>query len=154
MDNTRTDRTAWLLGMEQVIAAEQPRTFALHRIQDVTGVSGEGIVAFGSEYGDGRVTTRWRGDAKSFGIWDTLAEAMAIHGHDGRTEVVWLHDPRADLPLDADLVAHLAPTLQDLPPELAEDVQQRVQRWLVVRDQLAAAADRDGAAPDGQADRR
>ena len=66
-----------------------PRPFALHRDQDVTGVSGEGTVAYGAQFADGTTVLRWLGDNPSTVIWDSLAAAMRIHGHDGKTRVVW-----------------------------------------------------------------
>lgn len=64
--------------------------FALHREQDVTGVSGTGTVAHGVRFADGRVVIRWLGDKPSTVMWDSLDDAMSVHGHDGKTQVVWL----------------------------------------------------------------
>lgn len=66
------------------------RAFKLQRHEDVTGVSGTGEVAQGVEFDDGTTVLRWTvPDAPhSTVVWDTLAEAMAVHGHDGKTSVV------------------------------------------------------------------
>jgi len=77
----------------------QPRLFKLIRHQDVTGVSGEGHVADGVEFVDGTVVLRWFGDYASTVVWDDLATAMHVHGHDGRTRVEW-----ADGHNDPDLI--------------------------------------------------
>ncbi len=67
--------------------------FLLVRDVDVTGVSGEGIVADGVLWPDGTVSVRWRGDQPSVVFWDNGMEAVAeIHGHDGKTRAVFEHD--------------------------------------------------------------
>lgn len=70
------------------------RRFILERLEDPTGVSGTGVVAEGIEFTDGIVVMKWIvGDYRSMTIWNQGIEAVrAIHGHDGRTEVVWI-DP-------------------------------------------------------------
>ena len=70
-------------------ATGAPRVFALDRQQDVTGVSGSGVVAHGVQFADGTVVLRWLGEYASTVIWESLEAAMHVHGHDGRTTVVW-----------------------------------------------------------------
>jgi hypothetical protein len=67
------------------------RRFELIRHADETGISGTGLVAEGVEFGNGRVAMRWcaSGRPGSVVIWDSTADAMHIHGHDGRTELRW-----------------------------------------------------------------
>lgn len=65
------------------------RTFYLRRREDVTGVSGVGDVAEGCQWRDGTVTVRWYGEHPSTVNWSSIEDAMAIHGHDGRTVVAW-----------------------------------------------------------------
>lgn len=67
-----------------------PKPFALYRHQDVTGVSGSGTVAHGVQFADGTTVLRWLGEYASTVIWESLDAAMQVHGHDGRTRVVWL----------------------------------------------------------------
>jgi hypothetical protein len=56
----------------------------------VTGVSGTGTVAEGVEFSDGTVVLKWCvGDHRSTVFWDSITDVEAIHGHDGRTQVVW-----------------------------------------------------------------
>lgn len=74
-----------------------PVPFALYRHQDVTGVSGEGTVAHGVRFADGQVVIRWLGDKASTVVWDSLDLAMSVHGHDGRTRVVWLAAPFSEM---------------------------------------------------------
>lgn len=74
---------------------ERPRTFHLQRYLDVTGVSGMGRVADGVLWTDGTVTVKWLGEHTSEVSWPRGMESVdAIHGHDGRTKVVW-HDEGA-----------------------------------------------------------
>jgi hypothetical protein len=68
----------------------EPRTFWLQRIEDVTGASGTGHVADGVLWSDGTVTVKWLGEFASEVSWPKGMEAVErIHGHDGRTVVVW-----------------------------------------------------------------
>jgi len=67
-----------------------PRPFALYRHQDVTGVSGTGSVAHGVQFADGQVVIRWLGPSPSTVVWNSLDDAMKVHGHGGKTHVVWL----------------------------------------------------------------
>jgi hypothetical protein len=76
-----------------------PQPFALHRHQDVTGVSGSGTVAHGVQFSDGTVVLRWLGDSASTVVWDSLETAMKVHGHDGKTQVVWLAAPFSEMGL-------------------------------------------------------
>lgn len=65
-------------------------SFELHRDTDHTGVSGVGRVAEGVEFSDGTCAIRWYGEHASTVLWASLADAMAIHGHNGSTRVVRL----------------------------------------------------------------
>lgn len=61
------------------------------RDEDVSGVSGTGIVAEGVEFGDGTVAIRWcTSPARSTVLWDEIDDAIKVHGHDGKTRFVWL----------------------------------------------------------------
>lgn len=68
------------------------KTFQLHRDTDVSGVSAAGVVADGAQFPDGTVVVRWRGEHASTVVWNDLASALAVHGHDGATRVVWGHE--------------------------------------------------------------
>ena len=66
--------------------------FQLVRTEDATGISGVGAVAQGVEFDDGTVAMRWvapEGTVKAVStvIYDSLADVVAIHGHEGRTRV-------------------------------------------------------------------
>src|SRR5690349_8384191 len=69
------------------------RRFALLRAEDESGVSGTGLVAEGVESSDGRVVLFWLRSAADparpgcLGVYTSLGEMLAIHGHGGRTRV-------------------------------------------------------------------
>lgn len=71
-----------------------PRPFALRRTEDVTGVSGTGIVALGVEWPDGLVVLRWTSDWPTSVVFHDrgMESVEAVHGHGGKTQVVWLSD--------------------------------------------------------------
>lgn len=71
-------------------AVSKMRRFVLQREEDASGVSGTGIVAEGVEFTDGTATIRWLTHYSSTGIYDSIKPLDAIHGHEGKTRVVWL----------------------------------------------------------------
>lgn len=71
----------------------RPRTFELVRYRDPSGVSGTGVVAEGCEFTDGSVALRWRGDNPATAVWPDLDSVLAVHGHQGATEVRWIGSP-------------------------------------------------------------
>lgn len=66
--------------------------FLLHRTEDETGVSGTGIVAEGVQFSCGWCALSWLTTYKSCGIYPSVEELERIHGHDGRTKVIWCVD--------------------------------------------------------------
>lgn len=68
------------------------RLFVLRRDEDVSGVSGTGIVAEGIEFSDGTVALRWTSQWPTSVVFHDkgIESVKAIHGHGGRTEVVYL----------------------------------------------------------------
>lgn len=74
-----------------------PMPFALYHHEDVSGVSGSGTVAHGVRFADGTVVIRWLGNDPSTVVWGSLDAAMRIHGHDGRTQIVWLAAPFSEM---------------------------------------------------------
>lgn len=66
------------------------RRFVLSRKEDVSGTSGEGIVAEGVMFSNGRASLHWLTQLTSIAIYDNMETLDKIHGHDGRTEVVWI----------------------------------------------------------------
>lgn len=68
---------------------KNPRRFRLIRHEDETGISGTGIVAFGIQFPDGNVVTRWNSDVAQTCVWASIEEVEAVHGHGGLTEIRW-----------------------------------------------------------------
>lgn len=65
------------------------RRFELVRNEDVSGVSGTGVVAEGVEFWDGTVSMRWRAPfaRASTGFYSDVEHVEEIHGHEGATKV-------------------------------------------------------------------
>lgn len=64
------------------------RPFLMIRTEDETGISGTGVVAEGVEFLDGTVVIRWQthgDDHHSTVVWASIEDALAIHGHGGKT---------------------------------------------------------------------
>lgn len=77
------------------------RHFHLVRHEDESGVSGTGVVAVGVEFPSGYVELEWlneeneRVDTNMNGHASYpggIEDAIAVHGHEGRTVVEWLDD--------------------------------------------------------------
>lgn len=68
-----------------------PRPFALVRDEDVSGVSGTGVVAEGVEFSDGSVALRWTGATPTSVVFHDkgVESVIAVHGHGGCTRIVW-----------------------------------------------------------------
>lgn len=68
------------------------RRFRLFRHEDVSGVSGVGVVAHGVQFPDGTVAMRWAtpGLPPSGAFWDSIEAVEAVHGHSGKTVVEWV----------------------------------------------------------------
>lgn len=70
------------------------RRFQLHRHEDVSGVSGTGVVAQGVEFDDGTVVVRWllragSGLRPTTVMHEDISNVQALHGHGGATKIVW-----------------------------------------------------------------
>lgn len=65
------------------------KNFVLRRKEDETGVSGVGDVAEGVMFTDGTVALRWKTKHRSTCTYDSIADVVAIHGHNGKTLVLW-----------------------------------------------------------------
>ncbi len=66
------------------------RRFNLQRNEDFSGVSGTGRVAEGVQFSDGSCVMRWKSELSSTAIYSSAEELETIHGHEGRTSIVWL----------------------------------------------------------------
>jgi len=68
------------------------RRFCLFREEDVSGVSGTGVVAEGVVFSTGKAVLSWCSERRSVTVYDTIADLETVHGHEGRTRIAWL-DP-------------------------------------------------------------
>ncbi len=66
------------------------RRFLLVRERDLTGVSGTGVVAEGAKFRSGMCVLQWRREPYSVGIFQSLSELIAVHGHEGATQVQFI----------------------------------------------------------------
>lgn len=66
------------------------RRFVLVRTEDISGVSGTGIVAEGALSRTGKVVLFWITQYRSIAVYDSIDELIAIHGHDGHTIIEWI----------------------------------------------------------------
>lgn len=85
------DGTTQIFPMQTGVAVRM-RRFVLDRSEDVTGCSGTGFVAEGVVFSDGTAALRWLTNLTSTAIYNNIVELIAIHGHDGATELVWIDD--------------------------------------------------------------
>ena len=65
------------------------KKFWLNRKEDVSTVSGIGIVAEGIIFSDGTSVLRWLTAGGSTAVYDSIESVEKIHGHDGRTKIVY-----------------------------------------------------------------
>lgn len=65
------------------------RNFWLQRIEDESGVSGVGKVAEGVQFSNGKCVLAWLTQFQSVAVYDSIEELENIHGHNGKTVVVW-----------------------------------------------------------------
>ena len=63
--------------------------FYLKRIEDVSGTSGTGIVAVGSEFPSGHCIIEWLTFTSSIAIYKNVKDLEAIHSHGGKTKIVY-----------------------------------------------------------------
>lgn len=66
------------------------RFFELHRTVDVSGVSGEGVIAEGAMFSDGTCGMRWLTKWPTTISYDSPEHIVHIHGHGGATKLRWL----------------------------------------------------------------
>lgn len=70
------------------------RKFVLERREDISGVSGTGIVAEGVEFSDGTVALRWTSQFPTSVVFHDrgIESVEVIHGHSGATRIVFEED--------------------------------------------------------------
>lgn len=75
----------WITGL---ILSSDIKPFYVYRLKDVSGVSGEGVIAEGAILPSGKVILEWLGKYKTDTIFKNLEEMQRIHGHEGNTVVI------------------------------------------------------------------
>lgn len=66
--------------------------FVLQRDEDVTGTSGTGVVAEGVRFTGGKVALHWLSVYGAVNVYDSVDVVETLHGHDGRTRIVWVDE--------------------------------------------------------------
>lgn len=84
---------AFVKGVEKMrgeIVVNHLRRFTLQRDVDETGVSGIGLVAEGVEFTSGMVAMTWLSPHRCVNVYESIKTVEHLHGHGGKTRVVWL----------------------------------------------------------------
>lgn len=71
------------------------KRFVFKRTQDESGVSGTGVVVEGIEFTNGQVAITWvtvSQGVRSTTCYQNIEDAIKIHGHGGKTELVWIDE--------------------------------------------------------------
>jgi hypothetical protein len=66
------------------------RRFAMRRLEDPTGISGVGLIAYGVLAETGKVVLFWMTARKSIVIYESLDDLFAIVGHGDKTHLEWI----------------------------------------------------------------
>ena len=66
------------------------KRFRLFRKDDVSGVSGIGFVAEGILFSNGKAVMCWTTKYSTIVVFDSIADVISIHGHNGSTEIRWI----------------------------------------------------------------
>lgn len=65
--------------------------FILQRLEDETGISGEGFIAEGVQFTNGTVVLVWLTEIHSIAaIYENIEIMEQLHGHNGKTIIHWL----------------------------------------------------------------
>lgn len=72
------------------------RRFKLIRNEDVSGLSGVGYVAEGCLFRNGKCVLCWKSDHPSLNVYDSLEDIVYLHGHQGKTTIVFIDDENHD----------------------------------------------------------
>jgi hypothetical protein len=68
----------------------KPRRFYLERTEDVSGVSGTGVVAHGVEFVNGLCVLSFLSPFVHANVYVNLRTLEEVHSHEGRTRVVFI----------------------------------------------------------------
>lgn len=65
------------------------KRFTLQRDVDETGISGTGTIAEGCQFSSGECAVKWMTPIWSVVFYLNIAAVEHIHGHQGKTRIVW-----------------------------------------------------------------
>lgn len=65
------------------------RPFFLYRADDVSGMSGTGVVAVGTVLPSGRAVMEWQSRWPTVTVFRSVEDIVRIHGHGGKTVLCW-----------------------------------------------------------------
>lgn len=65
------------------------KIFFLERSQDVSGISGVGIIAEGCLFDSGEAVVHWFGAHASINIYKSIDDILFVHGHNGSTKLIF-----------------------------------------------------------------
>ena len=68
------------------------RRFILFRIKDATGVSETGVIAEGTVFTDGLSVIHWLREPFAMGVYPTLNDVIAVHGHEGGMQLHFIDE--------------------------------------------------------------
>lgn len=68
----------------------EPKLFQLRRLEDESGVSGTGIVAYGVCFDDRTACVHWCTTVTSTTVYTDIDDVVNIHGHGGKTQLEWI----------------------------------------------------------------
>ncbi len=74
------------------------RRFTLHRSEDVSGVSGTGVVAEGVEFVNGMVALSWISPYACVNVYQSMRALEEVHSHEHRTLVKWIDKNDNEIP--------------------------------------------------------
>ena len=86
----RSPAQDWRTSNYSLPMLDEPRRFYLYRKEDESGVSGIGIVAEGIQFSSGKCVLGWTRQHQSVAIYDNIEALIDIHGHCGKTIILWL----------------------------------------------------------------
>lgn len=67
------------------------KQFYLNRKEDVSGVSGTGIIAQGVIFPSGKVVMEWATSYGSIAIYENINEIQVLHANKGKTELIYIN---------------------------------------------------------------
>ena len=114
------------------------RNFVLVRYEDVSGISGTGTVVEGTLFSNGKIALTWLGSRPSVIVYDSIDDVLAIHGHNGATELVWQSTPEEATTVNEQPPQATAETWIEQYPELrpAQSEIERAQTERLTKEQI------------------